>query len=230
MKKLFAILLTLALLTAFALADNDAELTISGSATISVAADYATARIGVTTTNKNVGTAMSENAETINAVLAALKEAGIKEEDIVTNYFDVSTEYNYTASIRRMTGYTVTNSLTVTFRDMTCIGAILDKAAQAGANDIGNISFESSKMAEAADDALIQAFNEAKRRAQLVATAAGKRLGDIEDIQVQSGYSTYSSRSYDMIAASESAKFASNIILPDDFSLSCTVTVVFELQ
>ena len=77
---------------------------------------------------------------------------------------------------QKLTGYNVTNQLNVIIRDMEHIGATLDKATAAGANTIYNIQFLSTKADAAMDEATAYAVQDAMRRAELLANAAGLQL------------------------------------------------------
>ncbi len=229
MKKLLTMVLALLVLALPAMAwaeeTEPATLTLTGSAKVSTPADYARVLIGVRTTEKTVGAASTKNAAAIQAVLNALKLAGVKDEDIVTASYDVSVEYDYNVLGKTLTGYTVMNQLSVTLRDMTRIGATLDLATQAGANEISSISFLSDRATEAQDEALTLAIQEAARRAKLMADAAGMQLGRL--VSMSSSFSGYSvSRSYDFAAAEATANF----VIPDAQTLTASVTVVYELK
>lgn len=232
MKKLLILLLTLAmLLPVFAQAEHTAApgatITVSGNATVTLKADYAQVTVGVSTKAPTVEEASQKNTAAIHAVIAALTEAGVLEEDIATSNYSVNAEYDYSSmGGQRLTGYNVSNQLNVTIRDMEHIGATLDKATAAGANTIYNIQFLSTKADAAMDEATAYAVQDAMRRAQLLADAAGLQLGSIVSItDTVTGYGgmprTYKS-------TMDSA--AGNSILPDDASVSASVTIVFELK
>ena len=236
MKKLLSVILILALLlpcAAFAEASgpavyaaDGATITVTGSASISLKSDYARISVGVSTSAKTVDEATKENNAAIYSVIAALKEAGIAEEDIATSNYSVYAEYDYTSSGQKLSGYNVTNQLTVIIRDMEHIGATLDKATAAGANNIYNIEFLSTQADEAQEAATILAVQDAMQRAALLAKAANLKLGGILSISDSTAGLVVSARTY-------SAKLdaaAGNSILPDDTSVSASVTLVFELK
>lgn len=229
MKKLIALLMALLFLPALALAEaaEGATITVTGAAAVTLKADYARISVGVSTTAKTVEEASAENNAAIHAVIAALKEAGIPEDDVATSSYTVRAEYDYSSlGKQKLTGYNVTNQLTVTLRDMEHIGATLDQLTAAGANNIYNIEFLSTQAAEAQDEATAYAVQDARRKAQLLADAAGLELGGILSIsETTSGFygtaRTYAAK--DMVAAG-------NSILPDDTSVTASVTMVFEVR
>lgn len=235
MKKLLALVMALMLfaLPALSLAEapvavaDGATITVTGSASVTLKADYAQVSVGVSTQAETVQKASEENNAAIFTVIAALKEAGIAEEDIATSNYSVHAEYDYSSfGGQKLTGYNVTNQLTVIIRDMEHIGATLDKATAAGANNIYNIQFLSTKADEAQDEATVYAVQDAMRRAKLLADAAGLTLGGIKSISDSSSGWVVSTRTY----ASKLDAVAGNSILPDDTSVSASVTIVFELK
>lgn len=231
MKKLIALILTLALmLPAIALAETAAQgatITVSGSAFVTLKADYAQVSVGVSTSAKTVDEATQQNSEAIHTVIEALKAAGVKEDDIATSNYSVHAEYDYSSlGGQKLSGYNVTNQLNVIIRDMDHIGATLDKATAAGANNIYNIQFLSTKADAAQDEAIAYAVQDAMRRARLLAEAAGLQLGNIVSISDSTSGFYGQARTY----KSTLDAAAGNSILPDDASISASVTIVFELK
>lgn len=235
MKKLFALILALAmLLPVFALAEepiavaDKATITVTGSASVTLKADYARISVGVSTKAETVEKASAQNNTAIHTVIEALKNAGVKEEDIATSNYSVHAEYDYSSfGGQKLTGYNVSNQLTVIIRDMEHIGATLDKATAAGANNIYNIEFLSTKSAEAQDEATTYAVQDAVRKARLLAKASGLTLGGVVSIQESTSGFYVAARSY---SSKLTADAAGNSILPDNASVSASVTMVFELK
>ncbi len=235
MKMLLALTLVFTLcLPCFAMAEepiavaDGATITVTGSASVTLNADYARISVGVSTTAKTVEEAAQKNNATIYAVIDALKAAGVAENDIATSNYSVHAEYDYSDfGGQKLTGYNVTNQLTVVIRDMEHIGATLDKATAAGANNIYNIEFLSTQADAAQDEATTYAVQDAMRRAKLLADAAGLKLGGIVSIRDSSDGWFVSTRTY---KSELSADAAGNSILPDDTAVSASVTLVFELK
>lgn len=232
MKKHLALILTLMLalptacLAETAAADG-ATITVTGSAVVTLEADYAQISVGVSTSAKTVDEASKQNAEAIHTVIEALKAAGVQEDDIATSNYSVHAEYDYSSlGGQKLSGYNVNNQLNVVIRDMAHIGATLDKATAACANNIYNIQFLSTKADEAQDEATAYAVQDALRRAKLLAEAAGLTLGNIVSISDSTGGYAVVTRSY----KSTLDAAAGNSILPDDASVSANVTIVFELK
>lgn len=231
MKKLASILsvvLIAALLMPAALADGDDRLiTVTGSASVTVAADTAVVSLGVETTADNVTAAMQENADRVSAVLAALKAEGIAEGDLVTERFYINTVYDYSSIDARIKGYSVSNGLQVTVRDMTQVGHIIDTAFTAGANQCNGVSVTSTQAAQASDQALKAAVAEGQRRAQLLAEAAGVTLGRL--ISISENNAGFAREVYSSTKSVANADMGTQIIA-DGLDYSATVVLVFELK
>ena len=226
MKRIFILLLALAAallpLSALAQKGTPATVTVNGSATVSVPADYAKVNLGVETSAAAVADALKENAARIDAVLAALRGAGIAAEDIVTDRFYVYTQYDYAEG--RTRSYQVSNALTVTVRDLAQIGSVIDLAMDAGANTCGGITFYSNAADQAADEALAAAIAEARRRAILAAEAGGMTLGRLVSLQEGGG-------AYNGVRLAKSADLgAGTQILAEGLDFTAQVSATFEMQ
>ena len=232
MKKL--ITMTLALLMLFCpllaqadrSADDSATLTVTGAASVSLKADYAQVSVGVSTRARTIEEASGQNAEAIHAVIAALKAAGVLEEDIATSNYSVYAEYDYSTGEAVQTGYNVSNQLNVSIRDMEHVGAILDKATRAGANNIYNVTFCSTASAQAQDEAMTHAVQDAFRKAELLAAAAGLEVGSVMTIRESTTGVFTTGVTYKAEAARDAV---SNVILPDDLTVSASVELTVRL-
>jgi uncharacterized protein YggE len=173
---LFAALLA-APLPAFAV---DRLVTVSGEATVSVAPDTAMIRIGVTSQGKNAREASEANAKQMTSVLNAIKTNGIDARDIQTSRLSLQPQYDASKpGTARLTGFQVTNQVTVRIRDIGKLPTILDHAIAAGANEMSGIEFVVSQQSHLLDQARDEAIADAHRKAALYAKAAGAKLGRV---------------------------------------------------
>ena len=152
-------------------------ITVHGHGEVKVKPDIALITIAVTTQSKDQAEAVAQNATRTTAVLKAIKDAGIAEKDIQTQSFTVQPQYDYDAKPPALTGYQVQNSVQATVRDLTRVGLLIDKTTAAGASQINDVSFDLSDRSRAESDALALAVAGAKRKASVMADAAGVDLG-----------------------------------------------------
>ncbi len=230
MKKLFALLMIFSLLLAIpALADDsdDRFLVVQGSASVGVQADYAVLSIGVQTSGINVDSAQLANAAMMNAVIDAIKGCGVQDADVVTSSFNIydTTSWNE----NEKTAYRVENILSVTIRALDKAGKIIDVATQAGANILNGISFNSTERNEAYKKALKRAVDDAQEKADVLASACGKKLGRLVKIETGSNYYSYAGANnyYEMDAA---AAAADTSIISGDISVSASVTLTYTFE
>ena len=88
----------------------------------------------------------------------------------------------------KVNGYQVSNTVTVTVRDLEELGSILDKSVTVGANTINGVSFAVADPSKLYDEARKTAFADARSKAELYATAAGGTLGELESIRETQGF------------------------------------------
>ncbi len=229
-KRMFLVLaLTLVCCLAAAPALADAQtVTAEGSATVTVAPDSATFTAGVTTQDILVTAAQSANAEAMQAVLAALKAQGVAEEDLQTYNYSVNPVYDYSSDSYDPTikGYSVTNTVQVTVRDLNSLPTLLDAAVAAGANETYGIDFESAQSSAAYDQALKAAVEDALRKASLMAQALGRATGDVLSLTETDTYD-YSTRNFTYMALDSAS---ATPIQSGTLSVTAGVTAVVELN
>jgi uncharacterized protein YggE len=154
------------------------SVTVSGNGRVTVAPDRYTFTVGVQTVSATVDDALRENNSRVSAVIAALKKNGAKESEIRTSNFSIYPQQDYQqGQLPRITGYQVHNSVTVTRDKVGDAGKLLQAAVSAGVNTSSGLQFEVSDPTRGRDEGLRAAFNDAKAKAALLASAAGRTLG-----------------------------------------------------
>jgi uncharacterized protein YggE len=154
---------------------------VSGHGEVTIAPDTASISIGVDVTQPTLTDAQAQATEQATAVIATLKAAGIADEDIQTTSFNVYIlrDTSRHADPNLITGFEITNQLEVTVRDTEILGQLLDKAVKAGANNVSGISFYVDDQTAAAREARRLAVEDARTKAEELATAAGLTLGPV---------------------------------------------------
>jgi len=167
-----------------------AMITVTGSGQVYVVPDMGYIDIGVRSQAETVIEAIAINSEQANAILTALVEQGVEEDDIQTSNFNVyqQTDYDYQGN-PTSTYYSVENNVYVTVSQLKNLGNILDAAARSGANNIYGVNFDVQDKSEAKSTARKLAIQSAQAQAQELAQAAGVELGDLISI-ISSSIST----------------------------------------
>lgn len=215
-----------------ALADSDAKLrtiTVSGSSKASVTPDYTVVSLGVTYTDKSVEKAQSESNTKINAILAALKDLGIKDKSVSTSNYSINPIYDYNNNDSVLKGYEVNYTISIKIVDIDLTGKVIDSCVKAGANFSYGISFESSNTKEAYEKALAEAVVNAKQKAKIIANASDVKLGELIDASEMGNYS-YNNYSEKMYATSAIQDSVSTPIMSDDIDISASITLTFAID
>jgi len=209
------------------------NLSVSGVGTVSLTPDIAYINIGVHTDNPDLATAVNQNNAQTQALVDALKKAGIAGEDIQTSNFSVYT--NGSQGFDKATGqptdggkfYSIDNTVYVTIRDLSKLGSLLSAGIASGANSINGISFDVADKTAAMAEARQKAVTNANTLAAELAKTAGVKLGSIESI-------SYSENSpiplYGMGGGGASAPNASVPIQPGKTQITVTVDVSYGLK
>lgn len=194
MKRIIAMALMMAMLLGCA-ALAESTLNVTGSGTVYVAADRVSASLGISISGEDLGDLQNQANERMNAICQALLDAGLDGSNISTNYLYISPRYDYSGETERITGYSISNSLTITTDDIDSIGTYIDAAFAAGANTFDSINFSVKDESQAQTKALELAVADAQSKAEVIAAAAGRELGGILTISQGSEdeYSYYNS-------------------------------------
>lgn len=231
MKRIFTAILALLLLFGGAMAEMD-SLKVTGTGTVYMMADRASASLGVTMTGEDLGELQQQVNETVSAICAALQEAGLDEKDISTNYIYISPRYDYSGEMERMVGYSINNSLTISTERIDSIGTFIDAAFSAGANTFDSIEFTVKDDTAARKQALELAVKDAMDKAEVIAGAAERELGGIVEISEGAQQDYYYNSSYGSACYAESASGAKDVgttVRAAQVNVTATVGVTYAL-
>ena len=158
-------------------------LNVNGVGASSITPDIAYIYIGVHNEGKTASEAVDANKIQTNAVVEAIKKAGVDKKDIRTTNFSIypSQQYAPDGTVSGTT-YVVDNTVYVTVRNLDNLGSLLDDAISAGANSVNSIQFDVADKTAAMKEARVKAVDDAEAQAKELADAAGITLGEIQSI------------------------------------------------
>jgi uncharacterized protein YggE len=160
-------------------------ITVGGTGEARAVPDTASFSFGVETEGPTAQAALAANAAKMRTVIAALTRVGVAKADLRTQ--DVSVSPHYTQSGQR-DGFSATNSLEATVRELAKAGAAVDAAVAAGANQTSGPQFDRTDREALTEQALRDAFANARAKAQALAQQAGAQLGEVQRIDETSAY------------------------------------------
>lgn len=157
---------------------EQAHISVRGSGVVSAKPDMVNLQVGVQIQNSSLDSAQSEAATKADAIMNQLKAAGIAEKDISTAQYNVEPVMNYRDNQPpEVTGFRVTNIMNVKIRDISKAGKLIDDLVKSGANSVYGLSFSFSDPTAVMKQAREQAMNDAKAKAQELASLGGVALG-----------------------------------------------------
>jgi uncharacterized protein YggE len=208
---------------------NNRWVEVTGEGAVNATPYFARLTLGVTSAAKTAGEAMAANAKAANALVSLIKAEGVGGADIQTSDVSISPMFAQSlpgqASAPTITGYSVSNNVTVIVRDIPRLGPLIDKAVAAGANSIYGIGFGHNDPSALLDKARPLAVADAKRKAEIYASAGGATIGRLMVLteEAQGPRPIAFSRAYTTAAA------APTPIEAGEDKLTVTVTARFEL-
>lgn len=200
----------------------DRLVTVTGEGTVSIPPDMATVHVGVTTQAPTAREASDGNARRMTALVTAIKGGGVAQSDIQTTSLSLQPQMGG-GNTPRITGFQASNQVTIRVRDLAALSGLLDKTITAGANDVSGIEFAVADRSKALDRARKDAIDDARRKAELYATAAGAKVGAVAIISEASHQPPVRPMMRSMREA------ASVPIEPGEQKLQVSVTVSYEL-
>ncbi|MEI6101410.1 MAG: SIMPL domain-containing protein [Eubacteriales bacterium] len=202
--------------------DNRSKLSVTTTETVKVLPDMATVTLGVTTQGNSADAAQNANSKIANAVVAAIKAQGIKDEDIQTSNINLYQDYTDTKK------YNMEIDYNVKVTQIANVGKVIDAAISAGANVTYSLVFDIQDKDTVYMQALQKAMTSVADKAQKMATAGGLTLDRVLDVQETS----QSNVIYPMAAAmdSKAAAGAPVNVSPGQIDVSASVTATYLLK
>lgn len=207
-------------------------ITVEGTGTVKLDPDTADVSLGVMTQNESLQTAQDENSTTTQAIIDSITANGVAAEDVATTGYWVMpiNEYDDNGNLVGVTGYQVSTTVTVTIRDTSLVGKVLDDAVSAGANQVNSINFYVDNTDAAASQARQQAIENARAKADEMAAAADVIVIGVFSISETSAPDAATVQ-FDAPVASESRAGGGAVpVSPGQATVTVRVQVVYEID
>jgi len=205
---------------------------VTGQGEVSAVPDIAVISLGIESEDDSVATARDRAAAAMNDVMDTLSSNGIADKDIQTQYFNIQQVRTWDRETERevVTGYRVTNTVTVTVRDMEKVGTIIDAVTDAGGDltRINGINFSIDDPEEYYDEARKEAMADARKKAEELAKLANVGLGAATYISENLYYAPVT-RSGIAMGYDEAASYSTSIS-PGELDISLTIQVAYTIK
>ncbi len=216
-------------------------ISVTGSAEVFLKPDVATFTYTVMEEGKTTTEAQDKATKKNNAVVDALKKAGIEEKDIKTSAYNVYPKYDYInarclqdicpPSRSVISGYEVSQSIEVKVRAIDKAGDIL---ALVGSNNVSNVSglnFVIDDMDAAKAEVRNKAIADAKEKAKALSKELGVRFDRIINFSEGGdyGYPYLSARSEAMGVATMDSKISPQVPTGEN-KITSQVTLTYSIN
>jgi uncharacterized protein len=207
---------------------------VQGSAEIKALPDLVTVYFNVQTNGSTSKEANDKNAVIVDNVITNLVKQGFERKDITTENFNIYPDTYWDGNKQVDRGYQATHSIKVQISTAQTdkIGSVIDAGVNAGAM-ISYINFELSlaKQNEYKTEALKLATQDARIKAEAIASGLGKNLGKVVSIS-DSSFDYYPWPVYrnDMMSVGAAeAKVATTSIQPGSQTINARVSVSYKI-
>lgn len=168
------------------LSSQQQGLWVSGEGKVTATPDVAIMTLGIESQETSVADAQAKAAAAMDKVMQALKDQGIADKDVQTQYFNIEritgwVEPTPEKGKEETIGYRVTNTVVAKLRDVSKAGTVIDAVIAAGGDlaRVNSIAFTVDDPTPYYAQARDQAVQYAQQKAQQLASKAGFTLGKV---------------------------------------------------
>jgi len=202
-------------------------ISVIGKGSMAIKPDRVVITTGVDSSNKVIGLALNENGEIMTNIFEGLADLGIKDKDIQTSNYNVYYYKPYKDDVDQESEYRVSNSITISIKNLDLIDTILDTIVTLGANKINGIFFTFEDETVYKQKLQKLAMEDARERAEFLADIENMKILNvisISDIQINNSSNP---RNFEYGLASTSGKGA---IATGSETLSTEFHVVYQME
>lgn len=207
--------------------DPRSTVSVVGDGRVMVQPDIAAVSFGVEATGPTFAAAQADAATRMQAVIDTLTGLGVPRDDIRTSRLSANPVYDPKDNTI-IRGYRANNSVQVTLRDLDRVGAIVDAVTTAGANRVEGISFAVEQIEAPKSQARALAMQNARAKADQLASLAGMRVTGVKAIEESDATST-PVRAQPMMAPAPAAA-AAPPVEPGTQEVRSQVSVTFYME
>ncbi|TVX88038.1 SIMPL domain-containing protein [Paenibacillus agilis] len=210
---------------------NRNVISVTGQGKLEVDPDIAYVVLGVVTKADKADEAQKLNAEKFDKVKKALTSHGVDNKDVKTVQFSVQPQYSYKENQEpKIVGYEARHQVKVSYRKLSQLGDLVDVVSKAGANDISDISFGIENIESLELQALEKAVANGTKKAQALAKASGRQLGQVLTISETGSDFSIPRLAVAEMANDQMAKVAPSAPQAGQVKIQVNVQLQFELK
>lgn len=201
--------------------------TVTGEGTVKVVPDQVLIKSRIEHEGNDPQEVKKKNDAVVNNVIRYLKSQNIPENNVQTDYMNLSKNYNYDTKTYT---YVANQSISILLKDLKEYEKIMSGLLAAGLNRIDGIDFKSSEIAQHKTEARKRAILNAKQKAEQYVAPLSQSVGKalmISEIETNSFPPMY--RGLESMKAQSDA-MQEETIAPGELEVNVKVNVGFELK
>ncbi len=238
---LFIMLLFLIYLVAFHKKGNAmlSQISVEGSATITVAPDVANVSFDLSTKERTPAAAKEANDAMLSRLNEILKKYDIQQKELKMNYINIRPYYEYNGNRSDIAGYTAQKMITVKIKKIEEYNSFIDDLLKIGVSNVNSVEFSIEDVKSAKDEAREKALQAAREKAELYSKLAGKTIVDVLEISEHeasmryNGLSNYRSNIMTKQGMASSAEDAGGESMQEEMgsiSVNASIVVAFSMK
>jgi uncharacterized protein len=204
-------------------------ISVVGTSEINVAPDQVVLNLGVESRDRELAVAKSQTDSRIKKIFALAHEAGVDPKDVATSMVRMNANYSE-EKIPRFLAYEVSQSTTITLKDISKYDSLISKLLKAGANRIDGVYFGVRETRKYRDEARSKAILAAKEKAAAMAAELGQTLGKPWEISEESGWNSYQYMANNVSRDKSVSAEDESTVAPGEITIRASVKVSFQLE
>jgi uncharacterized protein YggE len=153
------------------------NITVTGESLVYAKPDRVILNFGIETRDTQLLVAKRKNADIWKAASAALKESGVPDKDVQTDYLSIEPRYKDYNQMDGPTGYATRNVFVVTLSDPAKVEALISQMLEVGVNHVNGVEFQTSQFKQHRESARELALTAAREKAEKMAAVLGCTIG-----------------------------------------------------
>jgi uncharacterized protein len=204
--------------------------TVTGEAKSTQKNQIATFNAGVDAVNSDKDKAINDVNGKMEAIIAVIKDFGIKEEDIKTQNLSIfqqeETYYEGGVQRSRKGQWRVSNGVEIVLREVDKASKLTSLLTSTGANNVYGPNFSFDDVSETQKGLYEAAMKDAKDKAEMLVKVSGRRLGKVVNVSESGNSPVYPV--YRM--AADGLGGGGTPVEPGSGTVRQSLVVVFELE
>ncbi len=211
---------------------NDRNIRVRGSAKVSAAPDWVVIYFDIQSLQYNYAECMARLNQKTEHLRTELQKVGLDKESLKTTQFNIGTHFEWIKDKSVFRGYKAEHELNVEFPfDKEYLNKVLHVLGSTESEASFNIIFKIKDPEPFRQQALAEAVKNCRQKAEVLADAAGVKLGELQHIDYSWSELRFEHRMQVCESAYSSQESAPAYdIEPEDVNISDSVTVIWAIS